>query len=203
MNNIPITCINCGAELPENEYQMHMESVHPQGQITAIKQAKSIQENIPNQNLPPGVTPSDLPDPTFIETMKEIEKAQREAQKPKPQEPQQASPPVHPVAELKPIELTYVYTGNCEKGHSVATLETDVEYKHFAIAYCLTCHRQEKIREVEDLKKMKAWLADAKTGEILREIEIPIKKGAKRGPKPNVSGKTAVQSAVQPVSEAN
>lgn len=51
--------------------------------------------------------------------------------------------------ERKPIVLTYLYTGQCEKcGRHVDTLEMDVGTDHFALAYCVPCKEKKTQRKV-------------------------------------------------------
>lgn len=155
-----IICVVCPAgapEIEESEYAEHMTTIHGGSQMGAIK----AQRNIPKQapvDLPPGVSPADLPDPDFLATIAEMEKEAARPQKPvlpqttKSQGIVENSPP-RPVTEKKPITLTYKYTGQDEVGHDVATLETDVADKHFAIAYCLQCNKQIESREVANLRQ--------------------------------------------------
>lgn len=180
-----IVCISCelGApEIPEEEYAAHMQNVHGGGQIASIQQAKSIKANIPQgMDLPPGVKAEDLPSPDFIATVAEMERLEKE-EKSKPKlKPQETtvkdSPPdaSNPVAQKKPILLTYSYTGDCDNGHGVSTLEMDVEGKHFCIAFCLQCNKQIESKEVANLKEPKFYHLAVSTAED--PVVEPIKKG--------------------------
>lgn len=139
-----IICVICGAEIEESKYTIHMGKLHSEGQLAGLAAKK---------NIPPQINPADLPDPTFLETVKLIEQeAAKEASKPKPQEmgltPKDSPPLKTPEAEIKPIELTYLYKGNCSKGHELLTIEADADKVHHVIAYCLNCREQVAGREV-------------------------------------------------------
>ncbi len=144
-----ILCIICEQDIEEEKYPSHMEKQHPEGQVAAVQKQKAIKKNIPKASeLPPGVKPEDLPTSEFMDTMAEIA---REQEKPLVEAPvAQQNHPVVPTT-IKPIRLTYKYTGDCDKGHGVSTLEMDVEKKHFVIAFCLQCNMQTESREVVDL----------------------------------------------------
>lgn len=169
--NIPITCTVCGNDVDEMKYALHMQQVHPAGQLQSI----AAQKNIPKTmaNLPPGVNPGDLPSAEFLQTIKEMEEAKNA---PPPPKPTVAQPTKPQTPSAQPIQLTYKYTGACENGHQVATLETDVENKHFAIAYCLQCNKQVESREVANLKKMELFGVKIETNEDVPEGLIIMKK---------------------------
>lgn len=180
-----ILCIICSQDIPEEQYAGHMQSQHPEGQISAMQKQKLVKQNLPNQSagLPPGITDADLPDEEFLKTVAEIEKAQQKPAQPTPK-PQEEKPPhslsSNPatppaVVSLKPIQLTYRYEGVCDKGHPVSTLEIDIHNSHHVIAYCTVCKIQCQEREVEDLDKQKIYLVDKNTKEITGEIELPKK----------------------------
>lgn len=163
-----VVCINCpeGApEIDEEEYAQHMSLKHPSGQLGTLANKKNVPKS--PSNLPPGINPSDLPDPTFLETVKMIE---QESQKPptsqssKPQDSTvKVSPPSStPVAETKPITLTYKYEGSCPTCNTpVNTIMVDLKGSLHAIAFCLT-HKQ--------LSEMEVW-------KIGSEEKYPKKEG--------------------------
>lgn len=66
---------------------------------------------------------------------------------PKPMEVQPKGDP-----DRKPIQLTYVFTGNCPTcGKHVETLELDVGNDHFCIAFCTACREKRAERKVARL----------------------------------------------------
>jgi hypothetical protein len=66
---------------------------------------------------------------------------------------QVAQQPGKPPAEPKPVQLQYVYKGDCPncKIMPVETIELDVASKHVVIAWCARCKKQYDQREVEKL----------------------------------------------------
>lgn len=177
--NPPIECIICGQSFSEADYPFHMRQAHPEGQLASVKKKILTKQNVPQQpefpeltplnqpapqNLPPGVTPADLPDPEFLKTMQEIQEATAQPKQTmvtkappleplKPHAPTEAPRPSQgPVVEPK---LTYRYAGTCKKGHPVTTLEIDVDWKHFVVAYCPIENEQVESREVENLTDQK------------------------------------------------
>lgn len=68
-----------------------------------------------------------------------------------------AQPTPQPVPQVqprvsKPVQLTYVYNGECTACFApVTTLEIDVASKHFVIAHCVKCNKQISQREVDKL----------------------------------------------------
>lgn len=183
MDNIPVTCFACDQSLPEKEYVKHMETIHGGArQQDAIAQKKLIEQNTP-VDLPPGVKPEDLPDPDFMATMAEIQKAEQEAKikpvSPPPLDTKPQKPVVgHPGASQTPstperIELTYKYIGNCENGHSVSTLEMDVDGKHFVVAFCLQENKQLESREVVNLHEPKKISDDERQQARIQEEKHP------------------------------
>ena len=143
-----MACPPGNPEIPEENYNAHMAQLHGGSQATG----RFIKNNVPP--LPNGVTPADLPSPEFMEVAKQIDS-------PQPHTITTAKPPTI-ITEKKPLELTYKYIGNCENGHSVSTLEMDVEEKHFVVAFCLQCNKQVESREVVSLKKEKKFLVGKK-----------------------------------------
>jgi hypothetical protein len=143
--NIPITCTVCGEEVDENRYASHMLTKHPKGQVASIQMKKNLP---PTPGLPPGISEADLPDAEFMKTIAEMEEA-KNTPPPSPKPMQQAPNLSKPMQE--PVKLTYKYTGNCQCGNGVATLEMDVEGKHFVIAYCLIEKKQVESRQVVNL----------------------------------------------------
>ena|SRR3990167_2797713 len=143
---IPVTCSVCSEEVLDTQYNSHMLQKHPKGQLTSIL----AQKNIPKtSNLPPGIRPEDLPSPEFMATMEEMRKAEMA---PPPLKPVVAQPMIKSIPSTpEPVTLTYKYIGSCKCGNSVATLEMDVEGKHFCIAYCLIEKKQVEVREVASL----------------------------------------------------
>lgn len=129
-----ILCVACPpeTEVEEAVYPEHMATVHAgETQVTAMKKVKD-------------VDPS-LPSPEFLELAQKLDNPQPES---KPQQPIKSP---QPVADRKPLELTYRYVGQCENNHPVTTLETDVDGRHFVIAYCIGESKQVESREVANL----------------------------------------------------
>jgi len=139
---IPITCTVCSEEIAENQYNQHMAQKHPQGQINSIQAKK----NIPQPNLPPGITPADLPSKEFMETIAEMEKAKVEVQN-TPPKPMQPTPNLSkPTQELK---LKYVWQGMCPIcATKVETLEAIIDGELIVIAYCILEKKQIQYKKV-------------------------------------------------------
>lgn len=178
-----ILCMVCDGtpEIEETQYPAHMQMVHGGSQATGRMIKNSIP---PAPNLPNGVTPADLPTPEFMEVATQIDNPPPPEIKPPVAQP--TKPQTIPEKQLEPIQLTYKYIGNCPNGHSISTLEMDVEGKHFVVAYCLAESKQIESREVVNLKKgnLEGKIAQVKTkindlaeqstsGKILKELDNP------------------------------
>lgn len=162
-----VLCMVCPLgtpEIPEENYKKHME-IHGGSQAAG----RMINQNVPP--LPTGVTPSDLPSPEFLQTVAEMDAAKLTPKPPVTQPTVKITPPANP------IQLTYRYTGNCPTGHAVATLEMDVEGKHFVVAYCLAESRQIESREVAKLErakdKLEISMKNDPTVKLIRKKKTP------------------------------
>ncbi|PWU04802.1 MAG: hypothetical protein C5B43_04150 [Verrucomicrobia bacterium] len=185
MKIICIACPEGAPEIEEDQYPQHMQQVHGGGQLQALQN----QRNIPKgSDLPPGVNPSDLPSPEFMQTIAEMEKEQ---QKPKPPVLPQPMKPQEgmlknsvPVAEKTPPHLIYMYEGMCKNGHPLTTLELDVKSDHFVIAYCAIENKQIQSRQVRRLDMPDAFGEVTIIEEDIENIDLlpplPIKKRGRK-----------------------
>ena len=67
-----------------------------------------------------------------------------------------APPPKPEVKKAEPIELKYLYTGQCEVcSGAVDTITINVGNKDMMVAYCTACKAQRAEQEVVPIKKQK------------------------------------------------
>ena len=165
----------CEEQVDEKVYPEHMNIHGGVGnQLNAIRQKKEIEDNIPK------VIPlsKDAPiDPELAQMLQAMD-----APKPAPTPPPVSVSPtlsgggqIKPV-EPKPLELKYVWTGNCPQDNTpVRTVITKVDGKWFATAYCLD-HQELQQQEVTPLDKVEVFVVDKKTGDVTAIIEKKVKK---------------------------
>jgi len=134
----------CNVEFPSDAlYLVHKKAGHKGG----LEKATPI-EAPPLPTPPPGVMPESAPSPEFLEMVSRIE---RKKETPPESNP---TPSQHPseLPQSKPISLEYHYSGECPDCRTpIATLEIDVEKKHFCIAFCSSENKQLQSREVAKL----------------------------------------------------
>lgn len=66
--------------------------------------------------------------------------------------PEVKKAPVQPKPKPIPIQLTYLFKGQClDCLGPVSTIELDINKKHFCIAMCQRCNKQLETKEVEKL----------------------------------------------------
>ena len=146
-------CIVCDEEFEENDYKLHMDKKHPEGQVAAVQKQKAIKKNVPKTaDLPPGINPDDLPTPEFMETMAEITKEQ---EKPPVEAPVAPPTPSTPSPEVKPLLLTYKWVRNCPTCNTpINTIMVEVKGVFVEVEYCIS-HKQLKAIEVQPIEKEK------------------------------------------------
>lgn len=187
IRSVPSNCFQCEVVFPnEQAFQNHKASDHTDFTLAkplragvtpriTLEQAVKLEEvastditEIINGDLPPGVPSEALPDQAFLDTIARIEGVDPapdptaiEAHKREMEAMLAAAPKQEPTKpkEVRKIELTYVYTGDCPTcKNPVITLESDIDLgkaggkKHFVSAFCINCKKQIFSREEKDLK---------------------------------------------------
>ncbi len=147
-------CPKCNQPFPDDaSFKQHAVTVHnAPADILTAPQATPIDNRPPGAEAIPMITPVtasvfDEPAPAY-QPVGDPHARPRGVQTPTPPEtkPEIAS------TERRPLELTYVWAGNCQEcGGTVATTLLKVKGTLFAAAYCSTCNQVKTTREVKPL----------------------------------------------------
>jgi hypothetical protein len=141
-----ILCVICSENVPEEKYPEHMQMVHGgKSQLESIQQQKEIADNLPK------LIPLNKDAPIPLEMQQVIQEMEKPVPKVEATPVQAPVVPQNAPKEQKPLELHYVWQGNCPQcNNAVRTVITKVDGRWFATAYCLD-HKEVDQQEVTPL----------------------------------------------------